>query len=158
MERFYAVIGQSQNWLFLEDQITRYASFSPTSTSKKAYTWNYMIAVTMWTSLICYVTNYFNVNICLINVLGTGKLKENSGLVNSVTNEDYRSCVNNRGIRVVNMNLMLVIPLCLPNIYKYKNISQNTTALILCDYYLWATCFDSPESSSDPLKNKSNVI
>jgi len=57
-------------------------------------------------SLICYVTNYFIVVICLINVLGTGKLKENSWLVNSVTNEDYRRCVNDRGIRVVNMVLM----------------------------------------------------
>ena len=57
-------------------------------------------------SLICYVTIYFIVIVCLINVLGTGKLKENSWLVNSVTNEDYRRCVNNRGIRVVNMVLM----------------------------------------------------
>jgi len=93
--------------LFLEDQITRYASFIPTSASKKAYAWNYIIAVrTMQMSLICYVTNYFIVVICLINVLGTGKLKENSWLVDSVTNEYYRRCVNDRGIRVVNMVVM----------------------------------------------------
>jgi len=39
-----------------------------------------------------------------------------------------------------------------------QNISQNTTALLLYDYYLWATCFDSFESSSGPPKNKSKVI
>jgi len=44
--------------------------------------------------------------ICLINILGTGKLKENFWLVKSITNEDYRRCVNNRGIRMVNMVLM----------------------------------------------------
>jgi hypothetical protein len=92
--------------LFLEDQITHYASFSPTSTNKKAYTWNYMMAIRiMQMSLICYVTNYFIVIICLINVLGNGKLKGNSWLVNSVTNEDYRRYVNNRGIGVVNVVL-----------------------------------------------------
>jgi len=60
----------------------------------------------MQTSLICYVTNYFIVISCLVNVLGTGKLKENSWLVNSVINKDYRRCFSNKGIRVVNMILM----------------------------------------------------
>lgn len=60
----------------------------------------------MQTSLICYVTNYFIVINCLINVLGTGKLKENSWLVNSVVNEAYKRCVSNTGIRVVSMVLM----------------------------------------------------
>lgn len=66
-----------------------------------------MIAIRiMQTILICYVTNYFIVISCLINVLGTGKLKENSRLVNSVINEDYGRCVSNRGIRVVKTVLM----------------------------------------------------
>jgi hypothetical protein len=67
-----------------------------------------VIAVrTAQTSLICYVTDYFVVISCLINVLGTGKLKENTWLVDSVTNGDYRRCVNRRGERVVNMGLIL---------------------------------------------------
>jgi len=52
---------------------------------------------------------------------------------------------------------MLVIPMCLSNIYQYK-ISVKTHHLLLYNYYYWATCFDSLESSSGPPKNRSKVI
>jgi hypothetical protein len=60
----------------------------------------------MQKSLVCDVTNYFVVISCLINVLETGKCKENSWLVNSVQNKDYRRCVSNRRERLVNIALM----------------------------------------------------
>jgi hypothetical protein len=41
-------------------------------------------------------------------------------------------------------------------VHKYK-ISVKTNHL-LYNYYLWATCFDSLESSSGPTKNRSKVI
>ena len=41
----------------------------------------------------------------------------------------------------------------------YTNIKyQSKHNHLLCKYYLWATCFDSLESSSGPTKNRSKVI
>jgi len=51
---------------------------------------------------------------------------------------------------------MFVIPMSLYNIYVYKNQSKHNH--LLNNYYLWATCFDSIESSSGPTKKSSKFI
>ena len=46
------------------------------------------------------------------------------------------------------------------NVYRiYMNTKyQSKHNHLLYNYYLWATCFDSLESSSGPTKNRSKVI
>jgi len=49
---------------------------------------------------------------------------------------------------------MLVVPMCLSNICKYKILVKTQSFIILYNYYLRATCFDSLESSSGPLDRR----
>ena len=56
----------------------------------------------------------------------------------------------------LSVNFTYVIPMCFTNTYNF-NVSHTHTNYYTIQVYLWATCFDSFQSSSGPTKSESKA-